>query len=209
MPGTENLVAGFRAFRATYFEQRPALYEALVKEGQHPEVLMISCSDSRVDPALLLNTQPGELFVVRNVANLVPPYQPNSHYHGTSAALEFAVRDLQVRHAIILGHSGCGGMRALRQLRSGIQPEREFISPWVSIAAEAFEPASREQSDSEAERAMEQAALKVSLGNLRTFPWVRDRVASGELTLHAWWFDLKTGELWALDEQAERFSRIG
>lgn len=209
MPGTESLVAGFRAFRATYFEQRPALYEALVKEGQHPEVLMIACSDSRVDPALLLNTQPGELFVVRNVANLVPPYQPGSHYHGTSAALEFAVRDLQVRHAVVLGHSGCGGMRALRALRHGIRPEREFITPWVSIAAEAGDQVEEGQSDAEAERAMEQAALQVSLRNLRSFPWVRDREASGELMLHAWWFDLRSGELWAHDEAAGAFVRIG
>lgn len=209
MPGTENLIAGFRAFRATYFEQRPALYEALVKEGQHPEVLMIACSDSRVDPALLLNTQPGELFVVRNVANLVPPYQPDSQYHGTSAALEFAVRDLQVRHTILLGHSGCGGMRALRGLRRGVQAGREFISPWVSIAGEAVEQAGAEANEDEAERATEQAALKVSLRNLRSFPWVRDRVEAGDLTLHAWWFDLKTGQLWALDEEAGSFSRIG
>ena len=109
----DSLVSGFKAFRVTNFEQRPALFEALVNNGQQPEVLMIACSDSRVDPALLLNAQPGELFVVRNVANLVPPYETGGEFHGTSAALEFAVQALRVKHIVVLGHATCGGVKRL------------------------------------------------------------------------------------------------
>ncbi len=106
----DRLIAGFRAFRARHYEARPELMRELVTVGQSPAVMMIACSDSRLDPALLLGTEPGELFIVRNVANLVPPYGPDDGLHGTSAALEFAVRDLGVQHIIVLGHSGCGGI---------------------------------------------------------------------------------------------------
>ena len=194
----DSLVAGFKAFRVTNFEQRPALYEALVN-GQQPEVLMIACSDSRVDPALLLNSQPGELFVVRNVANLVPPYAPDDNYHGTSAALEFAVRDLKVAHIVVLGHSRCGGMDVLRKASWGEKPDREFIAPWVSIAERACDCIGQEAiAGPEGSRLVEQAGLKVSLENLMTFPWVRERVEAGNLTIHGWWFNLEKGELWGI-----------
>jgi len=196
----DSLVAGFKAFRVTNFEQRPALYEALVNNGQQPEVLMIACSDSRVDPALLLNSQPGELFVVRNVANLVPPYAPDDNYHGTSAALEFAVRDLKVAHIVILGHSRCGGMDVLRKASWGEKPDREFIAPWVSIAERACDCIGHDAiTGPEGSRLVEQAGLKVSLENLMTFPWVRERVEAGNLSLHGWWFNLEKGELWGID----------
>jgi carbonic anhydrase len=194
----DSLVAGFKAFRVTNFEQRPALYEALVNNGQQPEVLMIACSDSR-DPALLLNSQPGELFVVRNVANLVPPYAPDDNYHGTSAALEFAVRDLKVAHIVVLGHSRCGGMDVLRKASWGEKPDREFIAPWVSIAERACDCIGHDAiTGPEGSRLVEQAGLKVSLENLMTFPWVRERVEAGNLTLHGWWFNLEKGELWGI-----------
>jgi carbonic anhydrase len=205
----DSLVAGFKAFRVTNFEQRPALFEALVNNGQQPEVLMIACSDSRVDPALLLNSQPGELFVVRNVANLVPPYAPDKNYHGTSAALEFAVRDLKVAHIVVLGHSRCGGMDVLRKASWGEKPDREFIAPWVSIAERACHCADHETlSGPDGRRLVEQAGLKVSLENLMTFPWVRERVEAGELTLHGWWFDLEKGQLWAAGNGEEPFVQL-
>ena len=204
MSSIDRLIAGFRAFRVSNFEHRPELFEQLVSRGQAPEVLMIACSDSRVDPALLLNAQPGELFVVRNVANLVPPYEPDERHHGTSAALEFAVRDLKVSHIVVLGHSRCGGMAALRNSALGERSDREFIAPWVSIAEEACHCADAETlAGPDGARLVEQAALKVSLANLMTFPWVRDRVESGELQLHAWWFNLEKGELWAVTDDAE------
>jgi carbonic anhydrase len=158
MAGIDKLIAGFRAFRVKYFEQRPALFEGLAG-GQRPEVLVIACSDSRVDPAILLNAEPGELFVVRNVAALVPPYQPDEHYHGTSAALEFAVRDLEVGHVVVLGHSSCGGMTALRRSLSGDPPPREFIGPWVSITETAAPDCAHHGSAGDGSRRLEEAAV--------------------------------------------------
>ena len=178
----------------------------MVNNGQQPEVLIIACSDSRVDPALLLNSQPGELFVIRNVANLVPPYEPDGLYHGTSAALEFAVRDLHVHHIVILGHSRCGGMNPLRLASLGERPDREFITPWISIAERACHCADAETlSWPDGARLVEQAALKVSLQNLLTFPWVRERKEAGELRLYVWWFDLERGQLWAIEDGDEPF----
>ncbi|MGE5538021.1 MAG: carbonic anhydrase [Gemmatimonas sp.] len=201
MAAIDKLTAGFRVFRAKYFDQRPEIYEDLVKVGQSPGVMVIACSDSRVDPAILLNAEPGELFVVRNVANLVPPYQPDGHYHGTSAALEFAVRDLGVRDVVVLGHSRCGGMEALRRSLTGNPVAREFIGPWVSIV----EPhtCSHEAADAELSRRLEEAAIRTSLTNLRTFPWVAEAERTGKLALHGWWFDLEAGALFGVQPDGE------
>jgi carbonic anhydrase len=202
-PALARLIAGFKGFRARYFEQRPELYESFAKKGQSPEVLIVGCSDSRADPAILLSAEPGELFIIRNVANLVPPYQPDGHYHGTSSALEFAVRDLTVRHIVVLGHSGCGGIEALA--KSGLAPEqREFIAGWVSIAEKARQGCAHAGRGAGG-RDLEQASIRVSLENLLTFPWIRERVQSGKLALHGWWFDLGEGELWGLDSPDEEF----
>ncbi|MEO5337405.1 MAG: carbonic anhydrase [Magnetospirillum sp. WYHS-4] len=200
-----RLIAGFKGFRAKYFEQRPDLFADLAARGQAPGALVVACSDSRVDPAILLNAEPGELFVVRNVANLVPPYQPDGHYHGTSAAVEFAVRDLGVRHVIVLGHSHCGGIAALHRTVTGAEPEREFIAPWVSIVSGALESAHGAACGL---NRLEQAAICVSLSNLRTFPWVTEALAGGTLALHGWWFDMGRGELWAADESQGVFNRL-
>ena len=198
MAAIDKLVAGFRAFRVKYFEQRPALFEGLAG-GQRPEVLVIACSDSRVDPAILLNAEPGELFVVRNVAALVPPYQPDEHYHGTSAALEFAVRDLEVGHVVVLGHSSCGGMTALSRSLSGDPPPREFIGAWVAITETAAPDCAHHGDAGGGSRRLEEAAVRTSIANLRTFPWVADAEAAGRLRLHGWWFDLDGGALFAMD----------
>lgn len=207
-----RLIAGFRVFRATYYELRPTLFANLVQHGQQPKVMVIACSDARVDPAILLTVEPGELFVIRNVANLVPPYQPDGFYHGTSAALEFGVRDLEVEHIIVLGHYRCGGIRALRQVSAGHPVDREFITPWVSIACG---PCCQELVDkgdavSEADRIriMEQAAIRTSLSNLRTFPWIREREDDGRISLHGWWFDLEKGELHQLNASSNNFEAI-
>jgi carbonic anhydrase len=199
MPAVEKLIAGFRAFRAKYFEQRPELFGGLAT-GQRPEVLVIACSDSRVDPAILLNAEPGELFVVRNVAALVPPYEPDENHHGTSAALEFAVRDLRVGHVVVLGHSHCGGIEALRHSLAGDpMPPREFIGPWMSIAMADVRTCGHGETDEIAARAHEEAAIRTSIVNLRTFPWVAAAEAEGRLKLHGWRFDLDAGALFALD----------
>jgi carbonic anhydrase len=201
MPAVEKLIAGFRAFRAKYFEQRPELFGGLASVGQKPEVLVIACSDSRVDPAILLNAEPGELFVVRNVAALVPPYEPDENHHGTSAALEFAVRDLGVGHVVVLGHSQCGGVDALRHSLAGDPlPPREFIGPWMSLAAEDVRTCVHEQAGAVTSRALEEAAIRTSITNLRTFPWIAAAEAEGRLKLHGWRFDFDGGALFALDQ---------
>jgi carbonic anhydrase len=187
------LVAGFRAFRARYYEQRPERMHELSTRGQSPAVCVIACSDSRVDPALLLGAEPGDLFIVRNVANLVPPYSPDSAYAGTSSALEFAVRDLKVEHIVVAGHSGCGGIEALREAASGTPPEREFIAPWMDIAAAACGHGQGEGVPDQ--QTVEQDAIRISLNNLRSFPWVAEQVDAGELTLRGWWIDLAQGRL--------------
>ncbi|MBP2230683.1 carbonic anhydrase [Azospirillum agricola] len=210
-----QLLAGIKGFRARYYERRPDSMRQLVTEGQHPEILMIGCSDSRVDPALLTQAEPGELFVVRNVANLVPPYQPDGSYHGTSAAIEYAVRSLGVSHVIVLGHAQCGGIQGLIRLRTGQTTDDDFVSPWVSIAGSALDPylggAGNEASKADAERlqqnpgVIERAAIRTSVDNLMTFPFVRERVEAGTLSLHGWWFDLESGELWATEGKSRVF----
>ena len=205
MSALDELLSGFKDFRTRYFEEKPEVYAKLVKRGQSPEVLVIGCCDSRADPAILLSAEPGELFIVRNVANLVPPYEPDSHYHGTSAGLEFAVRDLKVRHVLVLGHSGCGGIQALLDPARALE-RREFIAQWVSIADRIRKDAGIvTPSDT---RAAEQAAIRVSLANLLTFPWISERVKSGALSIHGWWFDLDQGALWGIDEPEGEFKAL-
>lgn len=196
MPKIEQLLKGFAHFRENYFEKDTALFQELATQGQKPSTLLISCSDSRVDPAILFGVEPGELFVVRNVANLVPPYEPDNRLHGTSSAIEFAVRDLKVSQIIILGHSNCGGIHALCNHIKGEVSEREFIERWVSIAADAVEPHVEHS-----RHYAEQAAIRASVQNLKTFPWIEERVLSGDLTLHGWWFDLAAGELSVISEE--------
>ena len=195
MKDIARFLSGFKEFQRTYFCDENEVFSSL-KENQNPTVLVIACSDSRVDPAILTGCAPGDMFVVRNVANLVPPYEESPGHHGVSAAVEYAVKVLGVEHVIVLGHSSCGGIQAL------MNPNREdlgeFIAPWVKIA----EPALREVSDklnfkddTLRQCACEQASILVSLENLLTFPWIFDRVMTGRIYLHGWYFDLNRGEL--------------
>jgi len=195
-PVLRRLLAGFRAFRARHCEREAEAWMRLVREGQRPEVLVIGCSDSRVDPALLLDARPGELFVVRNVAALVPPHAPDGAEHGTAAAIEFAVRVLGVRHAVVLGHGGCAGIAAARR---GVPPGCEdYLGPWTRIVADAVAGL-----DDPAER--ERAGVRRSLENLRSYPWVREAEAAGRLAVHGWRFDLEQGRLEGYDEAAGGF----
>lgn len=204
----DHLVEGIQHFRANYFEKNPEFMRNLVEAGQSPASLIISCSDSRVDPALLSGAKPGELFTVRNVSNLVPPFEPGASLHGTGAAIEYAVRDLAVDHIIVLGHAHCGGIKAMLNAAGGEWPDRDFIGDWVSMALGACEhyvddPAAESgrskvslQRLKENPALVERAAIAGSLNNLMTYPWVRERVQAGTLVLHGWWFDLDTGDLW-------------
>ncbi|MEZ4485430.1 MAG: carbonic anhydrase [Syntrophotaleaceae bacterium] len=195
MEDIAKLIAGFRRFQKNYFRGDTELFDEL-KQGQQPGTLVIACSDSRVDPAIIMDCAPGELFVVRNVANLVPPYAPDAGYHGVSAALEYAVCSLKVSHIIVLGHSQCGGIEGL--MKGADKVPGEFIGPWVGIADPARAEVLQRLADKPVEvrqRACEQAALLLSLDNLLTFPWVRERAEQGDLLLHGWYFDLVRGEL--------------
>lgn len=196
MKDIDRFITGFRVFQKDYFGPDSSHFDPL-KEGQNPRTMLIGCSDSRVDPAILTNSSPGDLFIVRNVANLVPPYQLDDALHGVSAALEFAVCHLEVEHIIILGHSNCGGIKALMDGACGCKGGG-FISHWMSIASPAREQILTELHDKDADlqcRAAEQAAILLSLENLHTFPFIDERIKQGHLSLHGWYFDLIQGEL--------------
>lgn len=210
----DRLIEGYKTFHAHYFEQS-TLYKQLVQEGQKPTTLVIACCDSRVDPAIMTDSQPGELFVVRNVANLVPPFDKNPQYHGTSAAIEFAVKQLDVQHIIILGHSHCGGIRALMQTPLGQSRDdmpSDFIHDWMRIAQPAKQNIvtqhPTETLDQQAHHC-EKASLRISLDNLHTFPWVHERVTQGRLSLHGWYFDLATGSLETYQSETDQFIPLG
>jgi carbonic anhydrase len=201
------MIHGFKQFRENYFHGDAELFNRL-KSGQTPRALVIGCSDSRVDPALLMGSAPGDIFVLRNVANLVPPYSPDAGLHGVSAGIEYAVKILQVSDIVILGHSGCGGVAAL--LDEKLQ-QTEFIQQWVGIARPALDAIRRELEGKSHElkcRACEQAALLVSIDNLLSFPWIKARVDRGELAIHGWYFDLHTGQLLAYDPAVAEFVEL-
>lgn len=179
-----------------------------LRQGQRPSTLLIGCSDARVDPALLLGCDPGDIFTVRNVANLVPPCDLGMNHQGVSSAIQFAVDQLHVARIIVLGHAQCGGIRALLGQRFSNAGETDFIGRWLGIAESArakirqFMP---HASEAEQCRACELAAILVSLDNLKTFPWVKARLAAGDLSLHGWYFDLDAGALLGYSARADAF----
>jgi carbonic anhydrase len=205
--GVDKLVQGYQTYRDGSYEKSRPLIEDLVARGQRPEVAVIACSDSRVDPAILFQADPGDLFVVRNVANLVPPMEEEGTYHGTSAALEFAVLGLGVKHLVVLGHAHCGGIKLMMDSKPG-SSSFKYVSPWVSMLAAAHRRVLATMGaadDTERTRACEQNAVLVSLENLTTFDWVRERVESGELQLHGWYVDIAVPELSAYDWESGKF----
>jgi carbonic anhydrase len=211
MKDLADLIAGFRRFQQRFFHEDRALFERLVRHGQAPRTMVVACCDARVDPAIVMDCDPGDLFVVRNVANLVPPYEEGGGYHGTSAALEFAVRCLNVEHVIVMGHARCGGIRALLGDIRFEDTAGQFIAPWMSIAEAARQAALASPSAVDADSravACEHQAVRVSLGNLMSFPFVRDAVDGGRLRLHGWYFDLDRGELYGYDPVTVRFALL-
>ncbi len=191
-----ELIEGFKNFRENLWPESRALFRALADKGQSPKIMVIACADSRVDPQMIFSAAPGQIFTVRNVANLVPPYAPNRDYHGTSAALEFAVRGLGVAHIMVIGHADCGGIRALLNSQPAITGN-DFIESWMGIAAPARARALEKSGAKtpELQHVCEQESVKVSLENLLTFPWIRERVESGQLELHGGYFSIETGQL--------------
>lgn len=192
-----DLIAGYHRFRDGPWPQLREVFLQLA-QGQAPKTLILACSDSRVDPQRVFDAAPGELFVVRNVAALCPPYQPDGHYHGTSAALEFGVNALEVSQIVVMGHGRCGGCAAL--LGGAPHSCPEFVAPWIEIAAPARARAQeRAIAGADAQRACEEETVRETLANLRSFPFVAKATNAGRLTLHGMWFDVGLGELWQLD----------
>ena len=211
MKKLDLLISGYRSFKAEQFERNQALYRKLVREGQKPKVCMVACADSRVDPAIVLNTEPGEVFMVRNVANLVPPYEEQGMYHGVSAALEYAVTVLEVEDIVILGHAHCGGIGALIKAGNDEPADDTFITPWMTIAKKALARADKRfpgLTGEERARKCERAAVLESIDNLMTFPFIKERVEAGKLRLNGWHYDLVEGLLCSYNSDADTFEPV-
>jgi len=227
----KHILQGYNIFREKYARGDASIMESLALHGQRPHIMIIACCDSRVDPALILQCNPGDLFVVRNVANIIPPYEKDQGHHGVSAALEFGISFLNIAHLIILGHSQCGGIEAL--LKNTSFPRNDFVSDWVSLAKTATatditnttnianikdtKPTTSDQImnnytksnhllhaiDEQAKRALTQ-----SHDNSLTFPWIRAKVTEDKLTIHLWFFDIKTGQIFTYCDQDNTYKPL-
>lgn len=195
----KKLLQGYQEFRDKYVHADSSIMQQLSQQGQQPQAMVISCCDSRVDPALLLQCAPGDLFVVRNVANIVPPYENDNGHHGTSAALEFGICYLKVKHLILLGHSQCGGIHAL--LNSKQLQQNDFITNWVSLID------TTNYDDAHIDNCAK-AALQQSHKNCLNFPWIKERVENKQLQIHLWFFDIKTGEISNYTEQKQDYTPL-
>lgn len=193
------LVQRYRGWKATSYENNKAWYHRLAAEGQHPRAMIISCCDSRVHVTAIFGADQGEFFIHRNIANLVPPYEADGEPHGTSAAIEYAVTALKVAHIVIVGHSNCGGVKGCHDMCSGAAPELEekssFVGRWMDLLRPGYERVKHITEDADRTRALEREAVKVSLENLMTFPFVRTAVEQDMLTLHGLWNDIAAGEI--------------
>jgi carbonic anhydrase len=193
-----KILQGYELFREKYVHGDKSVMQCLSDYGQQPHIMVVACCDSRVDPAVILQCDPGDLFVVRNVANIIPPYEKDEAHHGTSAALEFGVRALKVKHLILLGHSQCGGIQAL------LNPEAnnsDFIMSWVSlIKTQQLKPS---HADDYAKLALHQ-----SHQHCLTFPWIDEKVSSKELFIHRWFFDIKTGQIFTYSETRKEYQPL-
>ncbi|MFM2322850.1 MAG: carbonic anhydrase [Pseudomonadota bacterium] len=195
----KKILKGYSVFRKKYTVGDNAVMRYLANSGQKPQVMIVSCCDSRVDPALILQCNPGDLFVARNVANIIPPYQKDEVLHGTSAALEFGICLLNIKHLILLGHSQCGGINALLNEQSLLQ--NDFITKWVSSIKIA---------GSQVKNADEYAKLGLtqSYQNCLTFPWIKEKVDAQALTIHRWFFDIKTGQIFTYSENYDIYQAL-
>lgn len=210
MEPIRKLAAGFLEFREKGFEANKDFFSKLA-EKQQPRVMIIACSDSRVDPMMLTSTGAGELFVVRNVANLVPPCASDDSKHGTSAALEFAVTALEVGHVIVFGHRGCGGIHSLLTADLSLDSQHQFIHHWMNIADDAKRRTmiiARNQPLEVKLKILEQESIKTSLANLLSFSWIRERVEDNRLALHGWHYDLYDGSLYVYVAENDRFELL-
>jgi carbonic anhydrase len=205
----DDLLNGYRNFMSGRYAHETARYRDLARSGQTPKTMIIACCDSRAAPETIFDAGPGELFVVRNVANLVPPYAPDGGHHSTSAALEFAVQSLKIRQIVVMGHGRCGGIRAALDPAAEPLSPGDFIGKWMSMVQPAAQAVSGNamMTASERQTAMERISIRFSIANLRTFPCVSILEGKGKLTIHGAWFDISTGELWLMDGNTGDFRR--
>lgn len=205
------LLEGYQAFKDGRYAIEQQRYKELADRGQTPKTLVVACCDSRAAPEMIFNAAPGDIFVVRNVANLVPPYEPDGSYHSTSAALEFAVQSLKVEHILVLGHGRCGGIRAALDPSGEPLSPGDFIGKWMQLLEEAAAAVAdnRWMTDAERQTALERISIRYTLANLRSFPYVDALEKKGRLSLHGAWFDIAEGELWIMDPESGDFSRAG
>ncbi len=187
----EKILKGYQLFRKKYASGDNSVMQYLSNYGQQPQAMVVACCDSRVDPALILQCDPGDLFVVRNVANIVPPYEKDKWHHGTSAALEFGICFLEIQHLVLLGHSQCGGIQAL--FKDCDAQQNDFITNWVSLVK-------TEHTHPHSEDEYAKLALNQSLQNCLTFPWIKDKIIQHKLTIHQWFFDVKKGEIFTCED---------
>ncbi|MGH1330384.1 MAG: carbonic anhydrase [Paracoccaceae bacterium] len=206
------LVQRYQGWKATTYAENKAWYRRLANEGQRPRAMVISCCDSRVHVTSIFGADQGEFFIHRNIANLVPPYTPDGDHHGTSAAVEYAVTALNVAHVIVLGHSNCGGVQGCHAMCSGAAPELEektsFIGRWMDILRPGYEKVAGLADPNEQVRALEKESVLISLGNLMTFPFVREAVESERMTIHGLWTDIGEGGLHYYDPKLKAFEPI-
>ena len=209
MPFPPRLVEGYRAFLDGRLRREQDRYRELAESGQSPESMVIGCCDSRVSPEVIFDARPGELFVVRNVANIVPPYAPDGHAHGVSAALEFGVAALKVKHIVVLGHARCGGVRAFAEKAEPLSPG-DFIGNWMRLMAPAAEKAGPPEGLAWTDylTRLEQANVANSLDNLKTFPRLRKLIERGEIAIHGAYFGVATGQLFLRDEATGEFVHL-
>jgi carbonic anhydrase len=203
-----SLLEGYRAFMSERYAREKGRYRELAQGGQRPTTMIIACCDSRAAPETVFNAGPGELFVLRNVANLVPPFEPGGGQHGTSAAIEFAVNSVGVKDIVVMGHGRCGGITAA--LGDGVPiAQGDFIGKWMSLLRPVTEEVAKYTilTDHERHTMLERLSIRNSIANLRSFPYVQSLEAEGKLAVHGAWFDISTGELWVMDPDSGDFTR--
>jgi len=195
----KKIMQGYQSFRKQYALGDKSVMQSLANNGQQPQVMIVACCDSRVDPALILQCDPGDLFVVRNVANIVPPFEKDEAHHGTSAALEFGISFLNIKHLILLGHSQCGGINAL--INSDEKSQNDFINNWVSLVK--IKNFTAKDTDAYAKLALQQ-----SYKNCLTFPWIKEKILQESLQIHLWFFDIKKGQIFTYSESQREYQEL-
>jgi len=208
-PLPDFLIKRYYGWKATTFANSKSWYHKLAEDGQHPRAMIISCCDSRVHVTSIFGSDAGEFFIHRNIANLVPPFKKDEDYHGTSAAIEYAVKSLKIPHIIVLGHSTCGGVKASYDYFSGKNPSLKensnFVASWLEILRPSFNNVSKELPDKEIINKLEKEAVLTSVKNLTTFPFIQKAISDGSLSIHGLWHNIGTGELMYYDSESNNF----